>query len=246
MIVDKSLTEKHVIKIKDQIGVWWLQLSDDEFNLKEMIDKSLYYFNNFFDSLFGRKHLSLKCLKRSIIGSLFWFSLLFSIYSLLDGVSSLNVYDSIGFVIIPFNLFADFLSLFQTRVFLKWAENKSILTVAVLLILDALTSMLIFIIVMFFVFMPFITVTGINYDPVSDYAFPFHFGVLLVSFFSTFFTGIMFLLFFFYSLLLVVLGYLRWPIRSMFEWLDSLKNPVTSIVGIIAGVIILIKGIQIL
>jgi hypothetical protein len=72
IVLDKSLNNFQIKKIKSKIGDWWIELSDEQFNRKEIINQSLFYFNILFSTIYGKKHFTLRCFFASMISSIFF------------------------------------------------------------------------------------------------------------------------------------------------------------------------------
>lgn len=101
-------------------------------------------FASAFDSIFGNKHFSRSCFIRSSIASYISLTIVFFIWAFLrqDEFQLITSFDEVlSTVIILFglalflNVFPDFISLYQTRLFLKIINNKPniMFTVAVLI-----------------------------------------------------------------------------------------------------------------
>ncbi|MBF0383759.1 MAG: hypothetical protein HQL69_22305 [Magnetococcales bacterium] len=111
-------------------------------------------FTVLFDSIFGEKHLSKKCLSRSLIAtiiSFLFFSILFHL-SGATGVESVLFQNGFTFApilivvfIVTINLLPDYISLLQTRLFLDWIiSSTNTIKFFLLLALDFILSLTIF------------------------------------------------------------------------------------------------------
>ncbi|MEM7551096.1 MAG: hypothetical protein AAF363_15540 [Bacteroidota bacterium] len=245
ILVDRFLNEEDVKKIKNQILTVWVKLSDEQFNLKKTVSLSLENFNLFFDKVYGSKHLSIRCFFRSTIFSTFSVLIMYLLtrmffpfnHEWLSFERWIKSSDSSIFYLIIINIIIDYLSLIETRYILKRSKGKSLPMLSILLLTDiTLTGLLIII--------PLYPLLAMSMnpafpDPADDYIFQF----FITLFISTFFTSILFYLFFGFTAFANVLNFTRSPIRRFLERLESLKNPITSLVGAIGAIIIITKGV---
>ncbi|WP_299812373.1 hypothetical protein [uncultured Roseibium sp.] len=112
-----------------------------------------------FEKIFGSRHLSWKCILNSILFSTFFYlACLYTIISLfgadVGGIEEDDFYIAISISLlfgIPINLFGDYLSLWQTRIFLKiLSGSKYILISTIYLFIDFMLSALLFVIIFSF------------------------------------------------------------------------------------------------
>ena len=108
------------------------------------------HFSHAFDTLFGKKHLSLTCFLRSSIASIFAAILSFIVYLVIrpENVLSKEFFDIIKMLflaIITINIVMDYVSLLETRWIIKLiGNNPNTINIFYLLILDLILTSLIF------------------------------------------------------------------------------------------------------
>lgn len=112
-------------------------------------------FLRLFEATFGEQHWSWKCVWRSALASTIVLPFAFLIFDVMTPtvdyiafVRNLAGFSSVGFIIaaiifLSFNVIGDYISLFETRVLLKVASNRSQL-LAPIIILDAFLTPIIF------------------------------------------------------------------------------------------------------
>ncbi|MEM1149917.1 MAG: toll/interleukin-1 receptor domain-containing protein [Pseudomonadota bacterium] len=142
-------------------------------------------FNGLFEATFGRNHFSLKCMWRSATASLLFIIVALTLLYIFTGMqldigtdfdSNIHVppglfsllFLSAVFLFLP-NVVGDYVSLFQTRIFLRWMK-KSPGSAPILVVLDAILSAVIY--VGFFILL--IPVVGLFFGAILN---PLEFGV---------------------------------------------------------------------
>tara|TARA_R110001592_G_scaffold138338_1_gene357262 strand:- start:341 stop:1171 length:831 start_codon:yes stop_codon:yes gene_type:complete len=256
IIIDKFLNEQDIKRIKNSIFTIWYRLSDEQFKFSHEANQLHNTFNELFDKIYGRKHFSPKCFLRSILSSLLSVCLLYLIALVFFPVKAFGPlgigpfqflsheswitfvrHDYIILLYIFVNFIVDYFSLIETRYFLKKSANRHFLIKISFLFIDLLISFILVIVL-------YLTYYQL-YSPAVWSHTGGHINQYLLSLgLSTLVTSILFYLFILFYFLLKGLDGLRTPIRSFLERLDSLKNPVTSIVGIIGGILVIIKGLR--
>lgn len=125
-------------------------------SISETIIETPKWFIRAFDSIFGERHLTWRCFRRSCVASITAVFFMIIIYRLYDSSSWELIFFSVGgrsliglsaaiiialFVItLIVNLVPDYLSLLETRWILSKAENAGIMRLAMLLILDVIIT----------------------------------------------------------------------------------------------------------
>jgi hypothetical protein len=74
----------------------------------------------------------------------------------------------------------------------------------------------------------------------SEYDFFLFFSTSIIT---TYFTSLIYYIFIGFSLLIIILSIIKLPVRKVLEWLDSLPNPISAVVGVIGGITIIIKAV---
>lgn len=256
IIFDKLLNDRDIKVVKNKIFDVWYGLSDEEFDFAKSANNLHKFFNDLFDRIYGKKHLSLKCFFRSALSSILSASFFYFIVMVFFPIQSSGKLglgpfqflssaswttflkaDYMVFSYIFINIIIDYISLIETRFFLKKIVNKHFGVKIFYLLVDLFLSFLLFVII-------YLTYYQFYNPALWSYTGGYINQFLLSIGLSTFVTSLIFYLFNIFYLLLKILSTVRIPIRLTLERIASLKNPVTSLVGVLGGIILIIKGIK--
>jgi hypothetical protein len=228
----------------------------DDYDLHSSIENTYLLFNKLFDSIYGERHFSLKCMIRSCLFSIAGVSIIkFSIINLKSGHSliigiedpflkELNTILFVYFflIFIPINLVADYFSLIETRIILKFCYNKRTSDIIGLLIIDILLSLLCFFIGYHLIHnviisgYPFVftvsTIAGsLTFRPqgIESVIKSFYDVNFITPFlYSTFLTSFTFYIFIAITFIMTLSAILKPPLSWMLERLAA-KNPITAL-----------------
>lgn len=136
-------------------------------SISETLIETPRLFNKAFDRIFGYKHLSIQCFLKSSMASLIVVIVMLISWSFLYPTSLMaTIIDEPDFIVTFFllvtflNFIPDYISLFQTRLILKYIEHAGIRWLSVLLVLDLIITGLIFALGLGI----FIILAGVNVD----------------------------------------------------------------------------------
>lgn len=110
-------------------------------------------FLRLFEAVFGQKHLSWRCFKRSALASTIGFALILSLHHFADPTfltnfesreEALLLFVFGGIAVIQINMIGDYLSLWETRLLLRFAARVPSLLLPIIL-LDTIATLIIFI-----------------------------------------------------------------------------------------------------
>lgn len=252
---DKILREEDVKKVKDAIINMWVKV--EEFNYSQALRKSHSYFIQLFDNVYGTRGLSWKCFLRSFISTTLVLALTIPFY--VPGDLSAMHTDIIQVIIALcfMNLIIDYVSLLQSRYILRASVSAKLPLLTILLMIDLILTYLIFLIPSAGILSIYLTghdymtvkeVSQVYWVMLSSLWNPFErldstFGPFLIS---TFFTSAFFYLFLVTTSFIKLFNVIKLPTAKFIYWLGSLKNPLTTIAGAIAALILVIKGIMML
>jgi len=266
LIIDKLIRDPEVEFVRNQIIVWWINLQED-FSFRKIAKQSNIQFINLFNAIYGKRHISFKSFRRSLVSSTFAYLICISFILIFHKtyfnnlISAVQNFDSfilkVAFIlttfILPiflFNILIDYISLIETRIILKFSINSSLRKLLIFLVLDIIFSGL----------LCFFLLVTLRYLW-TYYAEPGSFENLIwlvfaeISenhpmtasvFFSSFFTSAIFYLLFATNLILAFISTMRKPIIWILYRLGSVNNPITAVVGVLSGLILILKSIQLL
>ncbi len=256
-VFDHILKEDTVARVRTQIFYWLEQLKN--IDNRKVIKGSNSHFVDFFNKLYGKRHFSVKTFVRSCIFSTTGLILSLVVISLLgkNVPYVLGLEDEKGIMVVmtifSLNLFADYISLIETRIILRIASRSRLLNLIPLLCVDFfLTFTIYYIIAIGFGSMIYSTYFYSGYrnmfslDEVLKVLFNYFFLIDNGSpyLYSTFFTSVLFYLFILSSLLIRLFLVVRIPILPILRWFSSTKNPIKALVGICAAIVLMVEGIK--
>jgi len=286
-LFDQFLKEENVARIRTQILHWWEQLKS--IDNRSVIKGSNSFFVDLFDQIYGRRHFSIKAIVRSCIFSITALVIAFIVCILLEpSILSQSMEEGTDkivegaisggygywFYLILFvgNLFADYISLIETRLILRLTSRSRIIYFFPLICADLFLSLLCYLFIgvgvdmAIIVFSPMVFAGDIDIpsrgflisflDIFSYYFIGFTIGIAealrsiyLIKLhspfiYSTFFTSILFYFFFLFSLLVRLLFVVRIPMLPALRWLGSVNNPIKALVGIPAAIIMIYEGVK--
>lgn len=253
--------EKTVNK-KAKIGATeWLK-SMAERSISKTIVESPRWFIEAFDSVFGEKHLTWRCFRRSCIASVIAVFVM-AIFSFLSDPISWQIFSksepvarTLGMFIAIFimamflNFIPDYISLLETRWILGKTKNSGIKKLLLLLILDVILTGGIF----FLGTLIFVIVLGVlagNFPHLLDFTFNTMFEnfnnllkfPLYIFFYAAYFTSIWFYFFIASSIITNIAYSLGRFGNCMINWLDLDKKPFQSMglisVALCTGLLVL-------
>lgn len=206
-------------------------------------------FSALFDSTFGKRHFSMRCFVRSCIASILSTILMLCIWALVRPAEFSSAFDvefylMPAFLIFPiiFNLLPDYLSLLETRYFIRFLnKNSGIKRAIVILLADVVLTASIFL------FFFFSIVARIFDEAPGDYLKlmlqlsakaegDFSVGVF---FYSTFFTSVWLWLYILAGLIVKLINLVEKGFSSLKLLLDIEQKPISSI-GMVASILVTI------
>ncbi len=249
-VFDNILKEPQVRTVREKINHWFDQLGrvQDESVLK----KTAAYFVELFDAIYGEKHLSWKCFWRSCVFSTLGLVITFLVCLYLDFFLPSLIWSALWFVclVYPHNLFIDYFSLVQTRLFLNFVSRLHVACLPLLLVFDICLSFLIYygVISLYGISSTEVKLQDINLilSPIIKHVTIglFEPNLMTPFIYSTFFTSVTFYAFVIITILLRILLLAKLPTRAILGWLRTSENPVKAVVGVLGGVVIVFAAIE--
>ncbi|TAL70168.1 MAG: hypothetical protein EPN82_06015 [Bacteroidetes bacterium] len=245
---------KHIIlQYQEKIRRWVSYIEFYDF-IKYYKQISIFY-TEFFNIIFGNQYLNLKSFKRSILFSLlslvitelFFYICLNEKY--IEEVRYINLYygefNYISSLILGI-LIANFISLNETRYIIKISQNKNILILILLLIIDVILTSIIYYVFAFGYMAYYVNSLDILFsirgiEEISKTFVEFNLATPLL--YSTFITSIIYYLFFTTSLLISIINTIQALIKKSLLILLNLKSKWFKIIIILFMILAIISTI---
>nr|VFJ89704.1 MAG: hypothetical protein BECKLFY1418A_GA0070994_100852 [Candidatus Kentron sp. LFY] len=254
-LLDSYLPDERVAAARGTVLAWWEGFRRQR--PERLAQQSSREFSRLFDALYGEKHFSWRTVRRSLVFSVFGFLVTALVCEWIAPGYLADLIDGYGvvgaFILFIANLLADYVSLFETRLVLRRCAASRTAWLPVWLALDVLASWLLYV----FVGVGFFALLGglwqgeglerfyrlFTLDThLNALSVLTHIGEVTAFFYSTFFTSFLFYLFVLGSLLIRLLGPLRFALMPLMRWLSTARHPVKGFVGLASGVAFLIEG----
>nr|VFK16838.1 MAG: hypothetical protein BECKLPF1236A_GA0070988_101554 [Candidatus Kentron sp. LPFa]VFK25917.1 MAG: hypothetical protein BECKLPF1236C_GA0070990_100278 [Candidatus Kentron sp. LPFa] len=232
-LLDSYLPDERVAAARGAVLAWWEGFRRQR--PERLAQQASREFSRLFDALYGEKHFSWRTVRRSLVFSVFGFLVTMLVCEWIAPGYLANVIDELGggvFLFFTANLVTDYVSLLETRLVLRRCAASRAAWLPVWLALDVLASWLLYV----FVGLVFVDLLGgllLGQGFEGFYRFftlDLHLVALSVLthikeptafFYSTFFTSFLFYLFVLTSLLLRLLGPLRFALMPFMRWLST-------------------------
>lgn len=251
-ILDNLLRQEQIEHLRIKLDQWWITLA--ETNYLQILSSTQYVFLELFDKIYGKIHFSKKCFLISTISSLFALCISIVICILVGGNNFyISISDLISLTIlhkwfIPLllgNFIADYFSLIETRILIRFAINKSIPFLLCLLVVDILLSYCIYELIAVPIYILFVVRDIPNIFHIywlKDIESVYNIFAVTPFILSTFFTSIIFYIFLIWVYAARISIQFIQPFSQILKWLAELQNPFTVIASFSGGIVLIWSG----
>lgn len=245
-VVDAWLRENNVRYVKLKLIVWSRKIgrNKERLGLRNIAE----HFNGLFDVIYGDRHTSLKCIRRSIIISLLSLVIAIFIGNLIDNGILEDIFNEPKTLILMLiaNVFADYVSLMETRYVLKFTSRFNGWVVAAGLLVDVIITLFIYVYLGLGLAL-LIQGEFIWRKPeiITQMLRPmYNFETLTPFMYSTYSTSILFYIFCFSLVAIKFLGQYSNPLSRAIKFVGTSNNPVTSSMSTLAAIVIVVEGVK--
>lgn len=253
-LIDSLLTFAHIKQLKNKTIDWWINLNDYKYS--EVISIGTNRVDEIFEKIYGKKHLSVRCIIASCISSFiavsFWFLCFFP---LAKNPLNYNLNAEFIFFGTIINFVPDYFSLIETRIILKLCKKIKYRWYLPLFISDLVLSAGIFIFFILLVNFFTINVWGLDAILPSEkmsisnegeflglilliLVFSMSILFLFCLFLSTFFTSFIFYGFLISALAFRAFEFVKKPIIPILEKIGESDKPATILASAISLLLI--------
>lgn len=183
-LIDFAMHKEHKAELSKNLQQ---QMSSEVFSFSSTIVFTNIVFCNVFDNIYGRSSVSMKRIVLSSAFSLLFVAFMVLLFGYRKTIFGSDITTDVMVVFVMTNLFADFISLTETRWVLEKARGKRVYALGLWLIVDILLTTLIYFIVFYLALLGYFTLQDLELGPtfmdalVIPYEEPGEFILLLLS-----------------------------------------------------------------